>query len=196
MDPAAAGRNFKVTLNSLYHVLEPDRDPGSESALICRDGSAYGIRPGADIRLDAERFAALVAQANTAFSRRPADAARLLEEAIDLYKGDYLPEALYETWAAAERERLAVLFLSAADRLAELYVDNRRYEQAVELAYRILKADNCWERAYRHLMLAYRGLGDHGQIARVYHRCVQTLKEELDVLPAPETTALFESLAR
>jgi LuxR family maltose regulon positive regulatory protein len=196
MDPAAAGRNFKVTLNSLYHVLEPDRDPGSESALICRDGSAYGIRPGADIRLDAERFAALVAQANAAFGRQPADAARLLEEALDLYKGDYLPEALYETWAAAERERLAVLFLSAADRLAELYVDNRRYEQAVELAYRILKADNCWERAYRHLMLAYRGLGDHGQIARVYHRCVQTLKEELDVLPAPETTALFESLAR
>lgn len=196
MDPAAAGRNFKVTLNSLYHVLEPDRDPGSESALVCRDGSAYGIRPGADIWLDAERFAALVAQANAALVRRPAEAVPLLEEAVTLYKGDYLPEALYETWAAAERERLAVLFLSAADRLAELYVDHSRYEQAVELAYRILKADNCWERAYRHLMLAYHGLGDHGQIARVYQRCVQTLKEELDVSPAAETTSLFKRLTK
>lgn len=196
MDPAAAGRNFKVTLNSLYHVLEPDRDPGSDSALIFRDGSAYGIRPGADIWLDAEQFAALLAQANAAFARNPASAVPILEKAIALFKGDYLPEALYETWAAAERERLAVLFLSAADRLAELYVQDRRYEQAVELAHRLLAADDCWERAYRHLMLAHNGLGDHGQIARVYHRCVQTLKEELDVSPAAETTALFERLTK
>src|SRR5690606_9239297 len=156
------------------------------------DGSAYGIRPGADIWLDAEQFAALVAQGNNAFDRRPAEAIPLLEAAIALYQGDYLPEALYETWAAGERERLAVLFLSAADRLADLYVDQRRYEHAIELAYRILQADNCWERAYRHLMLAHHGLGDHGQGARVYQRCVQTLKNELDVSPAEETTALFE----
>lgn len=196
MDPAAAGRNFKVTLNSLYHALEPDRDPGSESALICRDGSAYGIRPGADIRLDAEQFAALVAQANAALKQHPAQAVPLLEEAIALYKGVYLPEAIYETWAAAERERLAVLFLSAADRLAEIYVDSRRYEQAVDLSYRLLAADNCWERAYRHLMRAYHGLGNHGRIARTYHRCVETLQEELDVSPAEETTALFDKLTK
>lgn len=193
MEPAAAGRNFKVTLNSLYHVLEPERDPGAESALIGRDGSAYGIRPGADIWLDAEQFTALVGRAN-AVQSQPATQASLLEEAIALYKGDYLPEALYETWAAAERERLAVLFLSAADRLTEFYVAESRFEQAVDLAHRILAADNCWERAYRHLMVAYGGLGNHGQIARVYQRCLQTLQEELDVSPAVETVALFQRL--
>src|SRR5690606_31807718 len=78
MDPVAAGRNFKVTLNSLYHVLEPERDPGAEAALICRDGSAYGIRPGADIRLDSEEFASAVAEANAVYARRPAEAAPLL----------------------------------------------------------------------------------------------------------------------
>jgi ATP/maltotriose-dependent transcriptional regulator MalT/DNA-binding SARP family transcriptional activator len=192
LEPAAAGRNFKVTLNSLYHVLEPERDPGAESALICRDGSAYGIRAGADVWLDAEQFAALVGRANA--QADPSAQAALLEEAIALYQGVYLPEALYETWAAAERERLAVLFLSAADRLTEYYVTEGRHEQAVELAYRILAADNCWERAYRHLMVAYAGLGNHGQIARVYQRCAQTLKDELDVSPAAETTNLFQRL--
>ena len=194
MDPAAAGRNFKVTLNSLYHVLEPERGAGAESAIIFRDGSAYGIRPGADLWLDAEQFTTLVAQANAAFARRPASAVPLLEAALDLYRGDYLPEALYETWAAAERERLAVVFLSTADRLAALYLEDGQYSRAVELVHRLLAADNCWERAYRYLMLAYHGLGDHGQIARVYHRCVQTLREELDVSPADETVALYEEL--
>ena len=118
----------------------------------------------------------------------------LLEQAVALYQGDYLPEALYETWAAAERERLAVTFLSAADRLAELYLEERRYEQAIELGHRILAADNCWERAYRHLMIAYDRLGNRGQIARVYQRCVQTLRDELDVAPTDETNHLFAQL--
>lgn len=131
-----------------------------------------------------------------AASSSPPPALPLLEEAVALYKGDYLPEAIYETWAAAERERLAVMFLSAADRLTEHYLEARRYEQAVELAQRILAADNCWERAYRHLMLAYHRLGNRGQIGRVYQRCVQTLRDELDVAPTDETTACFAELTK
>ena len=210
MEPVAAGRNFKVTLNTLYQVLEPQREPGAESAFVHRDGTSYCLRAGADLWLDAEQFTALIAQARAAHTSsplhpdsRPAHASLappsssamfLLEEAVALYKGDYLPEAIYETWAAAERERLAVMFLSAADRLTELYLAARRYEEAVELAQRILAADNCWERAYRHLMIAYHHLGNRGQIGRVYQRCVQTLRDELDVAPTDETTALFAEL--
>lgn len=194
MEPAVAGRNFKVTLNTLYHVLEPERDPGSDSAFINRDGSAYCLRHGADLWLDADQFAGLIARANAQMAQEPAGTAALLEEALALYKGDYLPEALYETWAAGERERLAVQFLSAADKLAEFYIADHRYEQAVALCHRILAADNCWERAYRYLMIAYHGLGNHGQIARTYQRCVQTLREELDVSPADETVTLYDQL--
>ena len=205
MEPTAAGRNFKVTLNTLYQVLEPQREPGAESAFIHREGTSYCLRPGVDLWLDAEQFATLIAQARAA-QNSPASlhpraavgslppAMPLLEEAVALYKGDYLPDALYETWAAAERERLAVMFLSAADRLTELYLEARRFEQGAELAQRILAADNCWERAYRHLMVAYHRLGNRGQIGRVYQRCVQTLRDELDVAPTDETTALFAEL--
>ncbi|MBX7251967.1 MAG: hypothetical protein K1X50_08285 [Candidatus Promineofilum sp.] len=195
MEPAAAGRNFKVTLNTLYQVLEPHRQPGADSAFVHREGTSYCLRAGADLWLDAERFAGLVAEARAARRQSPARALALLEEAVALYKGDYLPDALYETWAAAERERLAVMFLGAADQLAELYLDSRRFEQAVEVAHRLLAADNCWERAYRHLMLAYHRLGNRGQIARTYQRCVQILREELDVAPTEETTALYAELA-
>ena len=54
--------------------------------------------------------------------------------------------------------------------------------------------DNCWERAYRHQMLAYDRLNDRGQVGRTYHRCVQALREELDVSPAPETEELYRQL--
>ncbi len=187
-DPNTAQRNFKITLNTLYQTLEPEREPGSESAFILREGTTYSLRLEADIWIDAEQFTQAVRRAA---SNPDPD---LLQRAVSLYPGEYLPETLYETWAAEERERLATQFLESADKLAELYLTQGRYTEAIELCQRILMQDNCWERAYRHQMLAYDYLNDRGQVGRTYQRCVQTLREELDVNPAPETEMLYQKL--
>jgi LuxR family transcriptional regulator, maltose regulon positive regulatory protein len=189
-DPATAQRNFKIALNTLYQTLEPEREPGSDSAFILREGTTYNLRPRADIWLDAEQF---TESAHRAASSPDLD---LLQRTVNLYPGDYLPETLYETWAAEERERMATLFLETADRLADALIQGERYAEAIDLSQRILAQDNCWERAYRHLMLAYDRLGDRGQVGRTYQKCVQTLHDELDVVPSPETKNLYESLTK
>jgi DNA-binding SARP family transcriptional activator len=190
VDSATAQRNFKIMLNALYQVLEPEREPGSDSAFVLREGTRYSLRPNADVWLDADHFVDMVRQAERASSPD----LNLLRSAVTLYKGEYLPDTLYETWAAEERERLSTLFLESADRLTELYFEQERYDEAIELSQRILSQDNCWERAYRHQMLAYDRLGDRGQVGRTYQRCVQTLRKELDVSPAPETEKLYQRL--
>ena len=186
-DPQTAQRNFKIALNTLYHVLEPDRQPGSESAYILRDGSSYMLRPNADIWLDSMEFMDLIRKAANKNVGN-------FEKAVELYKGPFLPESLYEDWAAGERERLAAHFLETADRLAELYINMKKYSLAIDLCNRILAQDNCWERAYRYLMIAYEQLGDHGQVARIYQRCNQTLERELNVTPAQETLLLYQQI--
>ena len=45
-------------------------------------------------------------------------------------------------------------------------------------------------------MLAYDRLGDRGQVGRAYQRCVQALREELDISPSPETRELYGELTR
>jgi len=185
-DPITAQQNFKIALNALYSVLEPGRTAGAESAYVIRDGASYGIRPYADLWIDADQFVREIKAARGDPDR--------LQHALALYQGEYLPDARYETWAAGERERLATIFLENADRLAEQLIDRARYGEAIDLCQRILAQDNCWERAYRHLMSAYHGLGDRGQIARTYQTCCQALREELDVEPAPETNALYARL--
>ena len=187
VDVTIAHRNFKIALNTLYQVLEPERDPGSESAFIFRDGTTYALRPHADLWIDAEQFSTLIRQAGK--TDVPA-----LQNAINLYRGDYLPEALYETWVAEERERLASAFLESADRLAEMLIAREQFAEAIDLSQRVLTRDSCWERAYRHLMLAYDRLGDRGQVGRTYQRCTQALRKELDISPSPETQELYERL--
>jgi len=186
-DPQSSQQNFKIALNTLYHVLEPDRQPGSESAYILREGSSYILRPNADIWLDAMEF--------KEFIRKAANKdVNFLEKAVDLYKGPFLPDSLYEDWAAGEREHLAALFLEAADNLVEIYIELKEYSSAIDLCTRILNQDNCWERAYRYLMIAYEELGDHGQVGRTFQRCSQILESELNVTPAKETIDLFQLL--
>jgi len=189
-DPLTAQRNFKITLSTLYNVLEPERVPGAESAYILREGSTYALRPTADLWLDADRFSQGVRQP----PRAGIPIVDQLQQALGLYQGEYLPETLYETWAAEERERLAAQFLEVSDHLLELLLKEDHYQEVIDLSQRMLAQDNCWERAYRHLMLAYHKLGDRGQVGRTYQRCAQTLSDELDVSPAPETQALYEKL--
>ncbi|MCB9135550.1 MAG: tetratricopeptide repeat protein [Anaerolineales bacterium] len=193
-DPEAAQRNFKVALNTLYKVLEPNRPPGADSAFILREGTVYALRPGADLWLDAREFTQQVREAEAQLPDYPNRAIPILEQALSLYPGEYIPEARYETWAAAKREQLAVVFLQAADRLCELYLRIGRFEETISLAHRILGEDPCWERAYQHLMQAYVRVGDHGQAARTYHRCVETLEKELEVPPSAETEQLYKTL--
>jgi len=193
-DPAVSQRNFKVALNTLFNVLEPLRKPGSDSAYVFRDGSTYRLRPGADLWLDVEVFVKAIQTAEDLSASQPDQATTYFEEAISLYQGEYLPDTRYESWAAAEREHLAVLFLRVADRLCDIYVSDQRYEETIDLCYRILNQDNCWERAYRHLMIVYDRLGNHGQVARTYQRCQQTLMDELSVFPSDETEKLFLKL--
>jgi DNA-binding SARP family transcriptional activator len=193
-EPQVAKRNFKVALNTLFNVLEPTRKPGSDSAYILREGSVYGIRPGADIWLDADAFKTDLQKVSELNLEHDSQALTLLERSVFLYGGEYLPDARYENWAAIEREQLSVQFLRAADSLCDLYLLNDRFEDAVELSQQILIHDNCWERAYRHMMIAFSRLGDHGQMARTYQRCIQTLAEELEVSPSLETENLFNQL--
>ena len=83
-----------------------------------------------------------------------------LRAALRLYTGDYLPEALYDDWSAEARERLLSLYLRAADRLAGALIDHGQDEEALTACQAILARDDCWERAYLLMMLAYARQGN------------------------------------
>ncbi|RME85635.1 MAG: hypothetical protein D6775_02270 [Caldilineae bacterium] len=189
-----ARTNLKVALATLYNVLEPDRKPGGESAYIVREGTFYRLRPEADLWLDAREFLSIAGRLKTAPRPLPDALAAKLAKALDLYKGEFLPDARYENWAAPLREQLVVQFLQAADALSEYYLHKHRPHEAGALCQRILACDNCWERAYRHLMMAYAQLGDAGQVARTFKRCAQALEEELGIAPTAETRELYRRL--
>jgi DNA-binding SARP family transcriptional activator len=191
----AAGRDFKVALNALNKALEPDRAADAPFAFIVREGTAYRLRPEADLWLDAAAFEAEGTAGLRALEQGAASAAIAhFQAALRLYGGPFLPDALYDDWASAERERLLALYLRVADKLAGLLVEQGCYDEALDVCAGILAQDSCWERAYRLMMVAYARQNNRSLALRTYQRCVAAMRDELDMAPSPATTALYQRI--
>lgn len=190
LDEPRADRDFKVALNALNDALEPERSSRSLSSFVVRYGLAYGLDPDAAIEIDAIEFRNGLKIATRLESNDLDAAIDAYREAIDLYAGDYLPDALYEDWASLERERLQTLYLSGAMRLAAMLLRREGYQESIHLCQSVLAVDRYWEEAYRLMMIGHTLRGNRPLALRVYEQCEQALREGLDLVPMNETTAL------
>lgn len=195
LTPDAALRDFKVALNALNKAIEPQRATETPFAFVVRDGATYRLRPEADLWLDADAFRTTCEHGLHLLSTGATEEALPhLRAGLRLYLGDYLPDALYEDWASEERERLLALYLRTGDRLAAVLIEHGEYEEGLRHCEALLAKDICWERAYRLMMVAHTRLGNRGQAFRVYQRCVEALRTELDVAPAADIEALYREI--
>ncbi|GIV91209.1 MAG: transcriptional activator [Chloroflexus sp.] len=188
-DLEAAERQFKVTLNTLNAALEPHRPPRVPPFFIRRQGLAYSFAPSFGVWIDVDEFELRASSALTAtdpdFARRSAQAA------LQLYRGDYLAESLYDPWTTEERERLLARYLATAVAYAERLSAEGKHNEAIQIAEQVLRRDRCYEEAYQLLMRAHARAGSRSQAMRAYTRCVQALREELGIEPLAETEALY-----
>ncbi|WP_241236191.1 BTAD domain-containing putative transcriptional regulator [Brevibacillus marinus] len=184
-DEASAFRDFKVALNALVKALEPNREARASSFFIQRQGSAYGFHLASGCQIDAEEFERLVSAGLT--EANVEKAVDLLEKGLAYYHGEYLPECRYDEWCLEERERLHLLYLRGAEKLAQCYVALKQYDDSIRWCEAILKEDDCWEEAYRLLMYCYYRKNNRAQSLKWYEKCVQKLRSQLGVEPLPST---------
>jgi ATP/maltotriose-dependent transcriptional regulator MalT/two-component SAPR family response regulator len=193
-DLDAAERQFKVTLNALNAALEPMRPPRTAPFFIRRQGLAYSFAPSYGCWIDVDEFELRVAGA--ANQDDPDFALRNSQMAVQLYRGDYLAESLYDSWTLEERERLLARFLVTATMHANRLVNAGDLQQAVQLCEQVLRRDRCYEEAYQVLMIAHARSGSRSQAMRSYNRCVQALRDDLGIELLPETIKLYEQIKR
>ncbi len=124
-----------------------------------------------------------------------------IADAIMLYRGPLLAGLSvqspgFEDWLSAERGRLHELAIQALVRMLEEQEMGKSAGDAVLTAHRILALDPLHEAAHRALMRLYVGLGRRGAALQQYRTCVDTLRHELAVDPAPATQQLYADIVR
>lgn len=192
VDEETAARDLKVALNALNKVLEPKRRARSSYFFIRRHNGGYGLNPSSGYHLDSDLFEREVLQGLG--EKACEKAISYLKRGLKRYQGEFLPELRYEDWAREERERLLRLFLRGAERLANLLLQERREEESMEWAQKMLEIDSCWEEAYRILMVASYRKKRRSEAIRWYKKCVNELDKELGVLPMKSIVELYENI--
>jgi DNA-binding SARP family transcriptional activator len=192
--PDAARNSLNVAIHGLRQSLRPAA--GDRPVVVHRDGT-YFIEPALDIWVDVEVFEE---QLKSARQRLAADdyamAQAELENAIELYQGDFLADDPYEEWAHITREHLRLAYLDCLDQLCCLRFEVGDYRGCVETCLKLLACDNCREDTLRRLMRSSSRLGRPQLALRQYHSCAAALRRELQLSPAAATTELAGRIMR
>ena len=142
--------------------------------------------------VDRDAFLQVLREANASVDREQRRS--LLEFALSLYQGDYLPEVRYEPWCMGEQERLRLLFVQAAVEFAAIACEQGHYGEALGATERALRAEPTWEDGYIWQMRAYAGMYNRAMVMQTYHTCQRVMKQELGVAIGPTTHRIFEGL--
>ncbi len=191
-DPDASRNRLNVALSSLRRSLRPA--VGDMPVVLHHEG-AYRLNPALGIWIDVEAFeqrAAVGVKLHRAGDVTAASVA--LRDAVDLYRGSFVEDDLFEEWMSPPRERLRVLFLDLLDRLGDIAFTQGNYDMCIDVGRKILADDSCREDTHRRLMRCYGRQGRPHLALRQYHACVSSLRSELAVDPSTETVALYEDI--
>lgn len=125
---------------------------------------------------------------------------QLLQNAVDLYTGDFLEgfhvrNALaFEDWMEDQRTQLHNLATRGMYLLSSQYVKQKQFTNGLTVSKRLLSLAPWHEEAHRHYMISLAKSGQRSSALAHFAICQQVLLDELDVPPSSETVRLYERI--
>ncbi|MGI5238190.1 BTAD domain-containing putative transcriptional regulator [Dactylosporangium sp. CA-139066] len=190
--PERAISSLQAYVSRLRRALEPGRTARDRSAVLVSRAPGYLLQVPPE-SVDAAVFAAAVERSS---ALPPAAALDTLASALELWRGDPLPELGESALARAERARLVELRLTAVEQHSEALLALGRDSEVVYRSERALAEAPYRERLWGQLMLAlYRG-GRQADAMAAYSRARAGLIEELGIEPGPALQQLAQDILR
>ena len=164
--PGTATKAVQGYVSHLRRVLEPG-EPARRPVLVTRP-PGYVLQTD-DESVDAVRFERLAADGRRALEDgSPAEAARLLDQALALWRGPALAEFAFEDFARDEIGRLDDLRLSATEDRVESLLQLGRHGELVGKLDALVAANPLRERLRGQSMLALYRSGRQSDALQVY----------------------------
>ncbi|HEV7804202.1 MAG TPA: BTAD domain-containing putative transcriptional regulator [Solirubrobacteraceae bacterium] len=187
--PGGAVKTVQVHVSRLRKALgDPDVIATSPAGYCLR------VRPG---ELDAARFERLVEAGRRALAdSQPEDAASLLREALELWRGPALAELALEPFAGSEIARLEEQRLAALELRVEADLAAGRHAEVVGELQRLVSEHPIRERLAGQLMLALYRCGRQAEALEAYGASRRVLVEQMGVEPGPQLRDLHQAILR
>lgn len=181
-------RTAATSLQNFVSQLRKALGPG----LLETRPPGYRLRIEPD-QLDLSRFEQLMRRAREA---ELPERARLLREALALWRGSPLADFAYEPWAQNEIRRLEELHLGALEERIAVELELDRHAQLIAELETLVSEHAHRERLRGQLMVALYRSGRQAEALQAYQDARRTLVDELGIEPGPELQRLNASILR
>jgi DNA-binding SARP family transcriptional activator len=183
LDPASGANNLHKNVHYIRTTLAAK---GADEPVLNVNRDLVELAE--NVRVDVHEFRALAQSALSSGELASFDGA------LALYRGDLLPDNLYDEWTISEREDLKRLHLELLLASSRLYEARGRYQEAISSLQALLRSEPTEEEAHRRLMRLYSQSGSRHRALRQYQVCKEVLMQELGVAPSPETEAAYREI--
>jgi LuxR family maltose regulon positive regulatory protein len=188
--------SLKKAKSNLYTTITRIRKALEIKDIIIFEVGEYKLNPDYACWLDTEEFEKLILKAKGLKQKRHyIQAIDRYEEAIKLYKGDFL-ENIYDPWCETSRRHFSDLYLKSLIELGDCYLEVSKPNDALEYYKKALNRDEYMEEIHCRVMRAYAKMGNRKAVKDQYERLVEILEEELNESPLPRTTRLYHTLIK
>lgn len=166
--------------------------PGAGHDLIVRKNGTYCWNTEFPLRLDTDEFERL----RTAPAENEDARLELLLQAVELFRGDFLPKLSMESWAMPITAYYHQAFLDAAQQALRLLEARSRWQEAEALCRHGLSVEPYSEELYQHLMRCRLALEDRSGALNAYEQMSEILFDTFGVMPSDESRALYREASK
>ncbi len=162
--------------------------------LIQQGAGGYFWNPEMAMYVDIEEFDRLVTETAALDDRREARL-KLRLQAIDLYRGDFLPDSALETWVVPISSYYRYQYMNIVKLSLEELAEGGEYSAVVSVAQGALAIDPYEEFLYYYLILALAYTNQIAAAKAQYDSMTKLFYSEFGVTPSKHLQELYKKLA-
>ncbi|PKM82895.1 MAG: hypothetical protein CVU89_01810 [Firmicutes bacterium HGW-Firmicutes-14] len=189
-EPQLGNASLRMALTHVRKALNLNQHP--DDSLILKRGMIY-FNPQIELYGDYELFTE-IAQGISEKDDSGQETLNLIEQAVKLYRGDFLPDNLYDDWTANLRKQLYRLYLQVLVKQADACRRRGKLDAAIKAGRRCLELEPADELLNRMAMELLWQSGQKHQALSLYNDLAAFLAREFDTTPSAETIALYEKI--
>src|SRR5579875_1854504 len=188
LEAKSAAQNLRRASTALTQLL------GSGSLYGKQANNLLTLAGQEQFWVDCDAFEELVDQVRALPAEERTTRIAKLEQAIELYQGDFFPEDRAASWPQKRRKDLRHQWTAAMLSLADLYLSEQRLAATMDLLNQLIAAEPANEEAVQRLMLLLARQQRRVEAMQAYQHLVTALSTTHQAAPSPETQALFHAI--
>ena len=183
--------------NLIYRIRGAFTDAGFTNGkeMVCVSRGSYFLNPNYEYVVDAEEFETCCKQA-TRTELSEEERLKALQEALRLYRGDFLPKSAYENWVVPLSTYYRSLFLRTAKHAVALLAQSQRHEDVLGICEQALTVEQFDEDFYVERIRALIALGRQKEAMECYQEVSELFYREMGVHLSERLRNLYREIIK